>query len=69
MAWKTIVTTERREKARDAAEELCRKVRLDVTNIGDVGQKPHGRVVYTLSVGWGHCAIDIGFMPRLKGGA
>ena len=38
MAWKTIVTTERREKARDAAEELCRKVRLDVTKHGAVTQ-------------------------------
>ena len=34
MAFKTIVTTERREKARDAAEELCRKVRLDVAQYG-----------------------------------
>lgn len=40
-----------------------------VNLIGDVGQKPHGRIVYTLSVGWGHCAIDIGFTPRTKGGA
>lgn len=27
--------------------------------------KKHGRVAYTLSIGWGHCAIDLSFMPRV----
>lgn len=36
MSFKTIVTTERREKARDAAEELCRKVRCDITRHGAI---------------------------------
>ncbi len=35
-----------------------------VTLIGEVGRKPHGRIAYTLSCGWGHCAIDFQFMPR-----
>jgi hypothetical protein len=26
-------------------------------------QKNHGRVAYTISIGWGECAIDISFMP------
>lgn len=26
--------------------------------------KPHGRVAYTISVGFGECAIDLSFMPR-----
>ncbi len=36
-------------------------------------QKPHGRTAYTLTCGWGQCAIDLQFMPRLtrkeEGGA
>lgn len=35
-----------------------------VHHIGDIGHKPHGRIAYTLSVGWGHCAIDIQFTPK-----
>lgn len=31
---------------------------------GPPSDKPHGRTVYTLSVGFGECALDIGFMPR-----
>ncbi len=29
-------------------------------------QKNHGRVAYTISIGWGECAIDISFMPRVE---
>ena len=36
-----------------------------VTLVGEIGHKPHGRTAYTLSIGWGHCAIDIQFMPKL----
>lgn len=28
-------------------------------------EHPHGRRVWTLICGWGECAIDLGFMPRL----
>lgn len=35
-----------------------------VTLVGDIGKKPHGRIAYTLSCGWGHCAIDLQFMPK-----
>ena len=37
---------------------------FSVTLVGGVGEKPHGRIAYTLSVGWGHCAIDLQFTPR-----
>lgn len=30
--------------------------------IGEAKQKPHGRTAYTLSCGWGECAIDLQFM-------
>lgn len=35
-----------------------------VTLIGEVGHKKHGRTAYTLSVGFGECAVDLSFMPR-----
>lgn len=31
--------------------------------IGKGTPMPHGRTVFTLSCGWGECAIDLGFMP------
>lgn len=31
--------------------------------IGDPEQKPHGRIAYTLSVGFGECAVDLSFIP------
>ena len=32
--------------------------------VGDPEQKPHGRLAYTLSVGFGECACDLSFMPN-----
>jgi len=32
-------------------------------SVGDIGHKPHGRIVYTLACGWGECFLDLGFMP------
>lgn len=29
-------------------------------------KKPHGRIVTTLSIGFGECFIDFGFMPMIK---
>ena len=34
--------------------------------IGKPATKPHGRIAYTLSVGFGDCAIDLSFTPRAK---
>lgn len=36
-----------------------------MNRVGGVGKKPHGRMAYTLSIGWGECAIDLQFMPAL----
>ncbi len=49
----------------DLLKEFCTVFALE--KIGGIGQKPHGRTVYTLSCGFGQCAIDIGFMPVLAG--
>ena len=32
---------------------------------GEPSVKPHGRRAYTLSIGFGECAIDLSFMPRV----
>lgn len=34
--------------------------------IGEPENKNHGRVAYTISVGFGECAIDLSFMPTRK---
>jgi len=34
-----------------------------VEHIGEIGHREHGRTVYTLSVGFGQCAIDLSFTP------
>lgn len=33
--------------------------------IGEPEQKNHGRVAYTLSVGFGECAVDLSFLPEM----
>lgn len=38
--------------------------RYAVRVIGEPTAKPHGRVAYALSVGFGDCAVDLSFMPR-----
>ena len=37
--------------------------RLDVHLVGEMENKAHGRVAYTISVGFGECACDLSFMP------
>lgn len=37
-----------------------------VNTVGVAGHMPHGRTVYTIAVGFGTCAFDIGFMPAIK---
>ena len=32
----------------------------------DATPKPHGRFAYSLSVGFGECALDLSFMPRMR---
>lgn len=33
--------------------------------VGEAGQHWHGRVAYTLSVGFGECFVDLSFFPKL----
>lgn len=37
---------------------------FSLKQVGEIGIKPHGRIVYTLSCGWGECFLDVGFMRR-----
>lgn len=37
---------------------------FDVREIGAPETRHHGRLIYTVSVGHGHCALDLSFMPR-----
>lgn len=32
--------------------------------VGDPEERNHGRIAYTISVGFGECAIDLSFMPN-----
>lgn len=42
--------------------ELVEK-EFDINIVGEPEEKLHGRVAYTLSIGFGECAIDLSFMP------
>lgn len=46
----------------DIINDILKKYAVNL--IGNPNQKPHGRIAYTLSVGWGNCAIDIQFTPK-----
>lgn len=37
-----------------------------ITQIGEPQVKLHGREVYTLSIGYGECFLDLSFMPVVK---
>ena len=45
----------------DVIDSLVSEFDLKLIGAGTV--HPHGRTVYTLSCGWGECALDLGFMP------
>ena len=42
-----------------------------IHQIGEPGQKNHGRVAYTITLGFGECSLDLSFMPAVlqTGGA
>lgn len=42
--------------------------RFAVRVVGEPSKKNHGRVAYTLSIGFGQCAIDLSFFPEVSGG-
>lgn len=37
---------------------------FDIRQIGEPATRQHGRIVYTISIGHGSCALDLSFMPR-----
>lgn len=43
-------------------EEVTSTYALKV--IGEPEKRPNGRLAYTISVGFGDCAVDLSFMPR-----
>lgn len=46
-------------------EDICAKFAVEL--IGDnPGRKNHGRRAYTLSVGFGECAVDLSFLNRMN---
>lgn len=48
--------------SKDMLDAITKHFCLEI--IGEPTQKPHGRIAYILSVGWGECAIDLSFMPQ-----
>lgn len=42
-------------------DRLCSE--FAIRQIGDPTQKPHGRIAYTLSIGFGECSLDLSFAP------
>jgi hypothetical protein len=48
---------------KDLVDEFIREFMF--REIDHVGQKEHGRIVYTLSLGFGECFVDLSFMPRV----
>lgn len=52
--------------ARYAIRQLPRDVEHPEDRPKDPTIREHGREVYTISVAWGHCSIDLSFMPRSR---
>lgn len=40
---------------------------FDIRVVGDPAMKLHGRVAWTIAVGFGECAIDLSFIPCCAG--
>ncbi len=49
----------------DVVAAMCSK--FAIRQVGEPEQKEHGRVAYTISLAWGHTALDLSFMPRVPG--
>lgn len=47
-------------------DEITTKFDLWNHDKGNPYQKPHGRLAWSLTIGHGHCQIDLQFMPRIK---
>lgn len=42
-------------------DEICKT--FAAVNLSDPAYRPHGRMAYKLSIGFGECGIDLSFMP------
>lgn len=40
--------------------------RFGIRTVGEPETRWHGRLVYTISLKWGECFLDLSFMPRLE---
>ncbi|HEY0076831.1 MAG TPA: hypothetical protein VGB77_22295 [Abditibacteriaceae bacterium] len=41
--------------------------RFTLMRVSEPTTKPHGRMAYTLNVSFGSCALDLSFMPTIRG--
>lgn len=53
---------------RAVVDEMCRTFAIEVVPLTSPSTREHGREVWTISICFGECAIDLSFMPRAKGG-
>lgn len=44
-------------------KEITKRFAVNILN--DATEKNHGRVAYTITIGWGECFIDLSFFPNL----
>jgi hypothetical protein len=47
----------------DVLREICSKFAVRECGTGE--PRPHGRIARMLSVGFGHCAVDLSFFPSV----
>lgn len=55
---------EKPESIENILKEIVSK--FAIKTIDEPENKQHGRIAYTLSIGFGDCAIDLSFMPIIK---
>ncbi len=49
---------------RTLVDSITKKFAVNL--IGDAEQRRHGRIAYTLSIGFGECAIDLSFVNSMQ---
>src|SRR5688572_18648598 len=55
---------EKPSEVKDILNEVTKTFHIKI--IGKPETKYHDRLVYTLSIGFGRCAIDLSFMPKYE---
>lgn len=53
------------EKPSDPETVISEMLKVYAVSVIDSLVKNHGRIAYTISVGFGECALDLSFMPIL----